>query len=59
MFLFAKIVLENLCDQINVLDFRTELEAENFPDGLDKAYVITCNEPSFGSLTHIIGMKEW
>jgi hypothetical protein len=44
MFLFAKIVLENLGDQISVFDFKNELKAKNFPEGLDKAYVIICEE---------------
>lgn len=42
MFLFAKIVLENLFDQISTFDFEYELKAENFPEGLDKAYVVIC-----------------
>ena len=40
MFLFAKIVLDNLFDQISAFDFEHELKAENFPEGLDKAHVI-------------------
>ncbi|KAG4435756.1 hypothetical protein IFR05_008770 [Cadophora sp. M221] len=38
MFLFAKIVLDNLGDQISAFDFEAELRSENFPEGLDKAY---------------------
>jgi hypothetical protein len=48
MFLFAKIVLENLCHQISAFDFKNELEAKNFPEGLDKAYAIVFDQPSFG-----------
>jgi hypothetical protein len=48
MFLFAKIVLENLYHQISAFDFKNELEAKNFPEGLDKAYVIVFDQPSFG-----------
>jgi len=45
MFLFAKIVLENLRHQISAFDFKNELEAKNFPEGLDKAYVIVFDQP--------------
>ncbi|KAH7330241.1 hypothetical protein BKA65DRAFT_55430 [Rhexocercosporidium sp. MPI-PUGE-AT-0058] len=38
MFLFAKVVLDNLSDQISAFDFEAEMRAENFPEGLDKAY---------------------
>lgn len=48
MFLFAKIVLDNLCDQISAFDFEYELKAENFPEGLDKAYIILYELLSFG-----------
>jgi hypothetical protein len=48
MFLFAKIVLENLYHQISAFDFKNELKAENFPEGLDKAYVIVFEELSLG-----------
>jgi cyanate lyase len=48
MFLFAKIVLDNLCDQISAFDFEYELKAENFPEGLDRAYVIIFEGPPLG-----------
>ncbi|KAI0536611.1 hypothetical protein GGR58DRAFT_381624 [Xylaria digitata] len=38
MFLYAKIVLSNLLSQVSKRGFQKELEAENFPQGLDKAY---------------------
>jgi hypothetical protein len=37
MFLFAKIVLQNLLDQVQLSAFESELEAENFPTKLDQA----------------------
>lgn len=37
MFLFAKIVLANLSDQVSTYDLEVELEAENFPEGLKEA----------------------
>ncbi|KAF2968408.1 hypothetical protein GQX73_g5171 [Xylaria multiplex] len=38
MFLYAKIVLSNLLSQVSMYDFKQELKAENFPQGLNEAY---------------------
>ncbi|KAK3373193.1 hypothetical protein B0T24DRAFT_666498 [Lasiosphaeria ovina] len=38
MFLYAKVVLGNLLSQLTRGHFKRELEAENFPKGLDEAY---------------------
>ena len=38
MFLYAKVVLDNLMDQGSEAELADELKAENFPDGLDAAY---------------------
>ena len=40
MFLYAKVVLSNLLDQPTLSHFERELEEENFPLGMDQAYVI-------------------
>lgn len=37
MFLYAKVVLENLLDQTSVFDFETELQDNNFPKELEQA----------------------
>jgi hypothetical protein len=37
MFLYAKVVLSNLLNQVSVYDFNEELKAEHFPKGLDEA----------------------
>jgi len=37
MFLYAKIVLSNLLNQVSAYDFNQELKAEHFPKGLDEA----------------------
>jgi hypothetical protein len=37
MFLYAKIVLNNLLSQVSVYYFKQELKAEHFPKGLDEA----------------------
>jgi hypothetical protein len=37
MFLYAKIVLSNLLSQVSIYDFKQELKAEHFPQGLDEA----------------------
>ena len=39
MFLYVKIVLENLLAQQTRGHFKRELSDENFPEGLDQAYV--------------------
>ncbi|KAH8684930.1 hypothetical protein BGZ61DRAFT_548682 [Ilyonectria robusta] len=38
MFIYAKIVLSNLLDQVSTYQFKQQLKAENFPKGLDEAY---------------------
>lgn len=38
MFLYAKVVLDNLMDQSSEAEVEGELDTENFPDGLDSAY---------------------
>ncbi|RYP07648.1 hypothetical protein DL764_002385 [Monosporascus ibericus] len=40
MFLYAKVVLDNLMGQGSEAELENELETENFPDGLDSAYVV-------------------
>jgi hypothetical protein len=42
MFLFAKLVLENLFGQENLEDIYKELTPETFPHGFDQAYVPYC-----------------
>lgn len=44
MFLYAKIVLGNLLNQVSVARFKREMEVENFPKGLGEAYerVVIC-----------------
>lgn len=39
MFLYAKIVLGNLFNQVSMYNFKQELRAEIFPKGLDEALV--------------------
>jgi hypothetical protein len=39
MFLYAKIVLNNLLNQVSKRHFNQELEAKHFPKGLDEAWV--------------------
>jgi hypothetical protein len=39
MFLYAKVVLDNLMEQGSEAELEDELTTENFPDGLDSAYV--------------------
>jgi hypothetical protein len=38
MFLYAKLVLDNLMDQGSKAELADELKTGNFPDGLDAAY---------------------
>ncbi|ETS75549.1 hypothetical protein PFICI_12493 [Pestalotiopsis fici W106-1] len=38
MFLYAKVVLDNLIEQMTVLDFEIEMEDKNFPKKLEQAY---------------------
>ncbi|KAF2684142.1 hypothetical protein K458DRAFT_279973, partial [Lentithecium fluviatile CBS 122367] len=38
MFLYTKVVLDNLMDQGSEAELEDELKTENFPDGLDSAY---------------------
>lgn len=38
MFLYAKVVLDNLMEQVSYEDLKDELKSENFPDGLERAY---------------------
>ncbi|CAF3523165.1 unnamed protein product [Fusarium graminearum] len=38
MFLYAQIVLTNLISQTSKYDFKQEMKAETFPDGLEQAY---------------------
>lgn len=38
MFLYAKLVLENLYNQTKRINLHRELEAERFPKGLEDAY---------------------
>ena len=38
MFLYAKVVLDNLLSQDSPADFKEEMSTDNFPDGLDAAY---------------------
>jgi hypothetical protein len=40
MFLYAKLVMQNLEDQPSLDHLRKELEPDCFPSGLDEAYVI-------------------
>jgi hypothetical protein len=39
MFLYAKVVLSNLLSQPTRGHFKMELQEENFPKGMDQAYV--------------------
>jgi hypothetical protein len=41
MFLFAKLVLQNLYDQRNLVNVYKELRPDTFPKGFDEAYVFT------------------
>jgi len=47
MFLYAKVVLENLLAQNTLYDLKQEMNQNNFPDELDKAYetqtTLECN----------------
>jgi hypothetical protein len=47
MFLYAKVVLNNLLRQPSRGHFKRELREENFPKGMDQAYV-----PKGYSMTH-------
>lgn len=38
MFLYAKVVLDNLLNQPTVGHFKREIKNENFPKGMDQAY---------------------
>jgi hypothetical protein len=40
MFLYAKVVLDNLLRQPTRGHFKRELQAENFPKGMDQAWVL-------------------
>lgn len=37
MFLYAQLVLTNLISQTSKYDFKQEMKAETFPDGLEQA----------------------
>ena len=37
MFLYAKIVLSNLLNQVSLYCFKQELKSKNFPKGLEEA----------------------
>lgn len=39
MFLYARLVMQNLFYQTTVRRLRTELEPGTFPDGLERVYV--------------------
>ena len=39
MFLYAKVVLDNLMDQGSEAELAEELEIENFPEELNSAYI--------------------
>jgi hypothetical protein len=39
MFLYAKVVLDNLLRQPSRGHFKRELREENFPKGMDQAYI--------------------
>ncbi|RYP51599.1 hypothetical protein DL768_003106 [Monosporascus sp. mg162] len=52
MFLYAKVVLDNLMGQGSEAELENELKTENFPDGLDSAY------GSFHSLVDVPKLKE-
>ncbi|KAI5461405.1 hypothetical protein BGZ63DRAFT_508560, partial [Mariannaea sp. PMI_226] len=38
MFLYAKVVLSNLLNQVSIYHFKQEMKAENFPEGIEEAY---------------------
>jgi hypothetical protein len=43
MFLFARLILENLYDQENLENVYKELHPDTFPRGFDQAYVLWVN----------------
>ncbi|EYB33484.1 hypothetical protein FG05_30074 [Fusarium graminearum] len=63
MFLYAQIVLTNLISQTSKYDFKQEMKAETFPDGLEQAYervivrvLRNPNKSERAVAKHILGM---
>ncbi|KAF1809853.1 hypothetical protein P152DRAFT_493542 [Eremomyces bilateralis CBS 781.70] len=53
MFLYAKLVLENLFNQTNKNDVVTELDEHRFPDGIAAASSVVLRDN--GKITHLLG----
>ncbi|CEF76018.1 hypothetical protein FGSG_10569 [Fusarium graminearum PH-1] len=63
MFLYAQLVLTNLISQTSKYDFKQEMKAETFPDGLEQAYdriivrvLRNPNKSERAVAKHILGM---
>lgn len=57
MFLFAKLVCENLYEQTNREEFEMEMDPKKFPEGLTQAY--GCTSPESHWLTLVAMIESW
>lgn len=57
MFLYARLVMENLLFQTTVARLHRELEPDTFPDGLERAYVTFSHSKNSKLTVQILDQK--